>query len=202
MISAYYLGIVAWLAGAGFMAYAIFKAAAGDTPEHRSARYAAILAMVCLFVGLGFHAYADRGGVLPNPPGPSPGPEPPGPLPPGPTPPTPQPTGFPARVQAAFKQDKGPIGVADLLGAMAQRMAKGIAEEPARFDEASDILGEWETYRGYIFQPLEKWCPQTNEALASERERRGLQGGAVNDQNRVQHAQLWTEFGQALLVYE
>jgi hypothetical protein len=158
---------------------------------------ASVLILAAAICAISWGAVKYDTSALPVPPGPGPNPPPtPGP---GPVPP-PNPTGFAANVRTAFKADGGNRGLAITLGAMSERLGQEIAANPTSFKDAADIGAKWELYRGTIFQPMGKWCPKTNEVLAAERERRGLQSGPITD--HAKHAKLWDEFGKALLAYE
>lgn len=196
MISAEAVGMLACIAGAITVWYAIKNLATADTVDARDARYAAWAWLLCVVVAVGSFTYANYADATPAPVPPVPGPD----IPPGPGPPTPTPGAFASRIQAAFKTDGGTPGLAHALGTMALTLSKAIVEQPSTFKDAAHIGATWEGYRGKVFQPMGKWCPKTTETLATEIESRGLHTGPITDP--VTHAKLWFEFGTALLAYE
>lgn len=192
MISAEAVGMLACIAGAITVWYAIRNLATADTVDARDARYAAWAWLLCVVVAVGSFTYANYADATPAPV--------PGPPAPGPNPPAPTPSTFAAQVQAATKADGVTPGIAHELGKMAVALGQTIVQQPATFKDAAHIGATWETYRGKIFQPMGKWCPRTMELLASELKARGLHTGAITD--HAAHANLWDEFGKALLAYE
>lgn len=195
MISVELVGMLACIAGAITVWYAIRNLATADTVDARDARYAAWAWLLCVVVAVGSFSYANYADATPAPVPPVPGPPGPGPNPPAPTPST-----FAAQVQVAWKADGVTPGIAHELGKMAVALGQAILQQPATFKDAAHIGATWETYRGKIFQPMNKWCPRTMELLASELKARGLHTGAIT--NHAAHAKLWDEFGKALLAYE